>query len=692
MPSNEQLIINLRTLLASDILHPDNEGLSESGRMLVLVSKKWLQQFIDLLQNKNSGDQIQDFIWFLSKSKISVDLDDLASRASKARARADTVAAYKSLQTVGSLLLTNSDFRLFLSDLSTIGREVFRDTAFTLSDVAKDAGKRLEPPKEEQEALKRPGGDEGPAPSEQDLEAEVAEVSMTVGNGVARVAKEAEHSLVDKLTGEEKETLLYRLQQAVLKLRRRGDYSGSVSTISLLIKRYALVYSRAIQETADAAEEDIHENSATDRAMRNFWTFLVSFGDAAQWKELERRFKDVLAHGKDDPQFESFAVDVGNSLQAMLTDPSFFDHADAKFKELREKSRRFGTNSSLRDDVDGLLAQLHSTVQSVLHDQDVANLLQTSTKAVKILSPAHQLTNDDVITDSIHVFIPRLVQAVQYVPIPRLEVSTPEVDLLLENLILEPGRTVNQSSFLPYKLRVETHNDLEIRKARFGTSSKVSSMVSIKLDGLSIRADEIGYWVRVHSGLIRLTDEGIASFHLDERGIDIHMDVEVGKDRLEKMLTLKAVRVHIHKLNYTLRRSKFSFFAWLFKPFVRPIIRKVMERQIAHAVADFLHAANRELLFARERLRATRISEPADLATFFKAVTARIMPEPDPDLYARVGIAQPGKGVFKGVYAPGSIVKLWNEEAANAAEQIEEYEEGGWRNGIFDVHTTAYPT
>src|SRR5437764_79636 len=85
-----------------------------------------------------------------------------------------------------------------------------------------------------------------------------------------------------------------------------------------------------------------------------------------------------------------------------------------------------------------------------------------------------------------------------------------------------------------------------------------------------------------------------------------------------QILTLKAVRVHINKLAYTVRKSKFSFFGWLFKPFLRPIIRKVMEKQLATAIADGIHAANRELLFARERLRATRISDPDDLRTFFK--------------------------------------------------------------------------
>ncbi|KAF2495346.1 hypothetical protein BU16DRAFT_510143 [Lophium mytilinum] len=687
MPSNEQVIINLRTLTAADILNPDNPDLSDSGRLLVKYTKQWLREFMELLQHKNSEDQIQDFIWFLSKSKVSVDVDDLAKRASKAKAKADTTAAYQSLQTVGSLLLTNSDFRLFLSDLNVIGREVFKDTAFKLSSVAKEAGNKIEPSKKEQEAVKEPGADSGPPPSANDLNGDLVDVANVVGNGAVKVAKEAESSLEDKLTGDEKDTLIYRLKQVVLNLRKRRDYSDSVSTISTLMKRYAMIYSRGIQEAVDTTQDDVNTNRALDKAMQNFWILISSFGDKKEWEKLETDFKQVMGHRENDPEFEDLMTDMGNSLEKLLTDPEFFDHADEKFQQLREKSRKVGTESSLRDDVDKLFGQIQTTFYSVVEDEDIAKLLKTSMKLFNILSPAHAYTSGELVTDAINVFVPVFIQAIQYVPIPRLEISTPDVDLLLENLIIEPGRTINHSSFLPYRLRVETYNDLEIRKARFRMTSKVSSFVTIKLDGLSLKADEIGFLLRAHSGILRLADEGIASFQLDERGIDIHLDVEIGKEKLEKILTLKAVRVHVHKLTYSMRKSKFSFFGWLLKPLLRPIIRKVMEKQLASAIADGIHAANRELLFARERLRATQISNPDDLRTFFRAVMTRLTPEDDPDLYTRVGVAQPGKGVFKGKYAPGSIVKLWEDEATRAGERVEDYDQGGWRNEVFDVHT-----
>ncbi len=69
--------------------------------------------------------------------------------------------------------------------------------------------------------------------------------------------------------------------------------------------------------------------------------------------------------------------------------------------------------------------RLRSTFQSAIHDEDVADLVLTSTRILNILSPAHHYANADLVTDCINVFVPLAVQAVQYFPIPRLEVSTP---------------------------------------------------------------------------------------------------------------------------------------------------------------------------------------------------------------------------------------------------------------------------
>jgi hypothetical protein len=644
----------------------------------------WLSELIDLLIAKNSDDQIQDFLWYLAKARLQVDASDIHARATTAKMKADVMAAVASVKTVGSLLLTNSDFRIFLTDLSTVSREVFRDTAFTLRDVAHHTGKKLEPSKEEQEALKHANGDDQPAPSTEDLQQEVIEVAELVADGAGDVVGTAARSARDHLKGDEQEALTYRLKQAVLKLRKRPNYSDSVSTLSLLLRRYLKTYARAVAYTAEVIEDDVDINPEADEALHDFWKLITSFGSKDAWNQVEKSFHEVVEIGQSDPAFEDLVDHLSKLVQDILMDPDFFNNAEKRFEEIRNKSRELTTETSIRDKVDGLLGSLSLALRSVSQDVEITQLMRSSARIAHIISPEDQYINKDMTSDLINVFLPVIIQTIQYLPIPRLEVSTPDVDLLLENLILEPGRTINNSSFLPYRLQISTRNDVDIRKARFQILSTVSSLATIKISGLSIAAEDLGYWLHLHSGILGLTDEGIASIRLDERGIDLSLDIEIGQDRLEKIVSLRKASVRIHHLNYTLRRSKFSFIGWLLKPFIRPIVKRALERSIASTIEDGLHTLNRELVFARERLRATQIASPEDLWTFIRAVAARLVPKPHPDIEARIGIRPE---IFRGRYAPGSLVELWEREAQDASQKIYEYERGGWRNDIFGVRT-----
>ena len=683
MPSNDQVIVHLRSMLSAEALNPQSTELTASGRALINAIKLWLQQFIELLQRKNSGDQIQDFIWYLAKARLNVDVSDIDARATAAKAQADTQATYRSLQTIGTLLLNNSEFRGFVSDVGTLGKEVFRDTAFTLADVTKQAGRKLEPSKEDRDAVKQDGPSQA-LPSKDDLQKEAKDASQVLVQGAAEVVDEASHSIAEHVGEDEQAALAKRLQKAVLNLRQRPDYKESVSTLSLLLQRYLSIYAHAASETAEAVQENVDTNPEADRALHNFWKLLTSFGDKKEWEEVVNAFHKTVDDGRTDPNFDELIKQLANLVQDMLSDPAFFENAVERFDKVRNKSKELMGRSSMASDVEDLMESLQKALSSVPQDEDIQKLLRTSQRMIAILSPAGQHVNSRLVTDATNIFLPLLIQAIQYIPIPRVEVSGPGVDLLVENLILEPGRTVNNSSFLPFKLQISTQNDVEIRKGHARTASSLTSLLSVKISGLSVAAEELGYWVKLHSGLLWFIDDGLAGFHLDERGIDITLDMEIGRERLEEMVSLRNVHVSVHHLDYTLRGSKISCIAWLLKPLIRPILRKALEFKIASAITDSLHVVNREMVFARERLRAARIADPDDLWKFAKAVVARLRSLPSPDLESRIGV-KPGPGVFKGRYAPGSLVRLWEREAVAVGERLGEYERGGWRSDMFDV-------
>jgi hypothetical protein len=481
------------------------------------------------------------------------------------------------------------------------------------------------------------------------------------------------------------------VEHAVQNLRKRDDYTNSMSVLSRLIRRCAIIRSRTADTGLGGAQADVEENPELDHAMQNLWTVLSSFGDRDQWRRLEDSFRAMMKHPKRDAEFDTLVADIGHSIENLLTNPDFFESADQTMDQLKQKSTHIGCGSTLRDDVDTFLQQLKQTLQSVSQDKSVSLLVAVTKKIARHLSNAYH--DKHLSADALHIFLPLMIRSVQYIPIPRLEISVPEMDLLLESVILEPSHTPHYSSFLPYQALVTMRNDVELRKTHSkAAKTSVKTMVTVSINGLNVSAKEFGYWLRVHSApfLPFLADEGIASFALDQRGIDISMDLEIGRDRVEEVLSLRGVRVHIHKLNYTIHKGKWIFMWWLLRPFLKHMIRRILEKTLAEKIVVAAHSVNRELIFVRERLRATRISDPRDLGTFLKAVLTGVSLKNDQNVYTRLGLDAPGKGIFEGVYTPGSIVKVWHEEMKRAQELAESGDRSDdvpmtWRSDVFDV-------
>lgn len=694
MPSTEQTKTHLRTLLSSQVLNPsDNAGLSSSGRALVRTTREWLQLFVELLDEKNSKDQIQDFIWFLTSARVHLDANGTGRLLNKGKAHAKASAGVEALRTVFSLALMNNDFRVFMADIGTISTQVLRDGAFAIGEVSQEAGKQLDSAVEGSDDLGALKATDKKAESDftkEDLKQKAAQVKDEVEADATQVSEEVYTSLKDHMGEETQQILVNRLKAAVSGLRQKKDYSEAVSQLAALLQRCATIYLSAAGKVAEEVEGNVELNEEAKDAATNFWSFISSFGDQSLWEDVADSFRSFLEKNEENKEnVQQLAQELITMVQKMLSDPEFLENFGEKKEEMREKAKELTKDSTLAEDVAQLVSTTRAAVHSALHDSAVQKMVSSTIRLTEILFPANQNGNSDLFTDFGNIFLPLLVQAVQHVPIPRLEIATPAVDLLLENLILQPGDTVNHSSFLPYNAHFMTRNDLDVTKQRFGTSSSMTNLLTIKLAGISVAADDLGYWMRVHSGILRFMDEGLAGFHLDKRGIDVDVELEIGRDRLEELVVLRNAKVKIHHLDYKLRKSKFACLAWFFKLLIRPIIRKAMERTISSAISDGVKSLNRELVFARERLRATRVCNPDSIWTFFQAVAARFRFDSDPNVSARLGV-KPGNDVFRGRYAPGSLVKLWEQEAENAQQNIHEYERGGWRNDIFSVETVPY--
>jgi hypothetical protein len=110
VPSNEQIDVALNSFLKSRALTKPSDKLSSDGKVLVDDVSEVVKQAKLLLLSKNEGNLLQDFIWQTTQwDAKSVNTPD--APISKDTAKRDGDEALEGLRVLGTLLITNGQFR-----------------------------------------------------------------------------------------------------------------------------------------------------------------------------------------------------------------------------------------------------------------------------------------------------------------------------------------------------------------------------------------------------------------------------------------------------------------------------------------------------------------------------------------------------------------------------------------------------
>lgn len=151
VPSNEQIDVALNSFLKSKALSSPSQRLSPEGKALVADFQDVVKQAKNLLLSKNEGNLLQDFIWQTQQFDPNR-IDTPNAPIDKDTAKQHGDHALEGLRTLGTLIITNGQFRKLLSDASVL----FRDMA---GDAASKAADRVSPSADDLARIDEPAPD-----------------------------------------------------------------------------------------------------------------------------------------------------------------------------------------------------------------------------------------------------------------------------------------------------------------------------------------------------------------------------------------------------------------------------------------------------------------------------------------------------------------------------------------------------
>ncbi|KAI9671998.1 MAG: hypothetical protein M1829_004542 [Trizodia sp. TS-e1964] len=650
VPSNQQIDVALNSFLASKALSSPSSKLSSEGQHLVADVREAIEQAKLLLLTNNEGNLLQDFIWEtqqLSGGSATVP----GAPVDKNTAKQHGNEALEGLRTLGTLIISNGQFRKLLHDATILIRDMAGDAAST-------AAKRVNPSDDQRAQLDRPAEDNTwhDVPSKDGMKqglkdqfnrntpATTQDFKDAAGN-----ASQAAHP-----SGSRDPQEIARL---AAEDRRDGTQSG-VDATGGAKAAYNTLRDRASDNVPDEHKERarnarertkgyLADKMPQERREQTIWRLKKMVVEIQGHPDYQKAIETLLnlaetyaGHGKNVSKhgagsvkaaheddhltraendiktlIERFANytsldDFFDSLNAIYNDANkdpqlkdWFKSMDAYVRKcLQEKG--FILNDAATDEWNGL----YDRGQYLLRDR-YRNHTDRILDEVKFLSeqferdPQNQkfaqamqklfndLGNDE---NGKPTFKKHLLTDLSTVIIPGIfenvrYVPIPRIEYSDPTMdAIVENLIIESDNLMPNVF--ELGNDNYFRWGRKQITSKNKNNIMISVSGIQMDLKDVSYYVNKKSGFPSVKDIGVADIYMGGQGFSFKVKLSTAdKTDRQHFFKVDKVDVDVKHLSIKLKQSRHKLLFGLFKPLLFKVVKPALQKVLEKQIRDSVH-------------------------------------------------------------------------------------------------------
>ncbi|RYN42601.1 hypothetical protein AA0113_g6618 [Alternaria arborescens] len=762
VPSNQQIDVALNSALAHRALNSPSKKLSSEGQHLVSDLKSVIEQAKILLLTKNEGNLLQDFIWqaeHLGSNSASLP----NAPVDKDTAKQHGNEALDGLRTLGTLIISNGQFRKLLSDATVLLRDMAGDAAQNTANKIKpseDRLNRLDEPAEDntwhdtsdlnRENLRNqaknslPFGNKNKDEVKSDLKEHAKDINQAANpdgsrdpqhtaelgahegqtgqsTGInARGALETAKQKVDANTSEEdknmararrdqmnnylkgkmpeerREQTIWRLKKMVVEIQGHQDYQRAIETLLSLAEQYS-GHGKNLGQQGKGSVQGAHQNDALTTAEADLKTLLERFANNTSFDDLIESINQVYKDADQDPELKNWFTRINHFIRKTLQQQGFIleDRSNEEWNQIYDDGHRLlrgryrGHTDRIADEFKFIGEQFDADPQNKQFAQSVNKLfldLGQDENGQTVFKP-------HLLKDLSDVILPSIFENVRYVPIPRIEYSDSMVDAVVENLVIEGDNLAPNS--------LEFGSDNYWRWGRKSISSKNKNKVMLSVSGVQMDLRDVSYYIKRKQGFPSITDKGVMDIFMGGSGFSFKVEMETADKARENhaqthFFKVTKVESDIKNLQIKMKKSNHKLLFNMFKPLLlkvmRPVIQKVLEKQIkdsANQLDGILFDIKTEA--DRAEAEAKRNPDPQNLQNMYQryasAMQHRIMQgkqkkeqvkEKASDTQVNMAVTQ-HDSIFKNISLPGGISSKATEYKELAAKGER------WESPIFSI-------
>ncbi|KAJ2442073.1 hypothetical protein GGF42_007084 [Coemansia sp. RSA 2424] len=436
-----------------------------------------------------------------------------------------------------------------------------------------------------------------------------------------------------------------RVRDLVVEVRADRNVQRSLASLSSLFTTTYNKSTSAAKDARDKAKDYVATEDAKDARdhTRDIFTRLGNGYD------LTAMFAAISAIGvmyRDNENFGKLADDTkefGRWAMNVDADKLTSDEFETRSREILERGRHILTEQDSEHfaTVSSESKEFMKAVQAnpVLVDyKDSMAGLAHSVVGHTDMTGEERREHYRALRQDVMANLPVLMQAIRYVPIPRVAGMNDQLEFAADNIVLD------LKHFVPEHISFDSHSEVYPRAAmlkedkakRSQQGFRAEQFFYVTITGVNCVAKKVAFYVKKKKGIPRVAEKGIADLVMDGRGMDITMRLRklhesetprvplpakasekeslptsakaAGKKsslkqpkkgaaqmRTERMFDIADIKVKLHSLDIRVHENKHAISSKLGLALMMPVAKRLIAKRLAQSLAEYMVSGDRLL-------------------------------------------------------------------------------------------------
>jgi len=477
---------------------------------------------------------------------------------------------------------------------------------------------------------------------------------------------------------ERRDQLIYRLKKVIIECQSHKDYQQSIRWLMDTGAEY-VSHSRTVVDTGKDTHAQLTNDDNLQKAMSELRTLLERLAGGVSLDVIGNAARQLYEDSRNDEGLRNWFTEVNNFARDCLMEPGYVldDGCNERANKLRESGRQY-YDDKYRSHFDRLWSSFGDWLGGWSDDalnRRFGNDCARLTQDLLFDSEGSLKFKPELWQDIRQTILPSIVDALGYIPIPRVEYTDDSLDLVLENLALS-GRNV-----FPNLVSVDAHN--YIKFSPYSTiGDEQHHEFTLTLGQIQADLRDVAFYYHKKTGMPKMSDSGLADVLLGGTGLTITARLATAHDPTS-VFAVRDVQVKVDTLKFAVRDSKHDALYKALAPLATGLVKKQLQKALGGAVHTALEYVDGQLVGVRDSMREAKAREDGSRTQVLKEqLTAK------KDKAA--GKTEEKKGQFKVVGQPGAELlpqkghpEGWVNRAADGMDAARSGEE--WRSDAYNV-------